>query len=83
MPYREELRQLQAGVAGVSVHCVFTREKGGGRLGAAEVGRWAPAYARGTHAMVCGPEDMIRDVTSALRAAGYPRRAIHAERFAF
>jgi predicted ferric reductase len=79
-PYRDELEGLRRDWPEFTLHTVVTGEK---PLDLECLRDWAPHYREGLHAMVCGPEPMMRAVSRGLRSLGYPRRAIHSERFGF
>ena len=57
-------------------------ELGGDPLTPAELTRLVPDLAR-HDVYLCGPDGMTAAATTALRAAGVPRRQIHHESFAF
>jgi predicted ferric reductase len=81
-PYRETLEAWAAAHPAFVFRPLYTRE-GGQRSGMGTLAALLPRYARGMHAMVCGPDGLMRAALRTLRESGYPRRAIHAERFNF
>ena len=81
-PFRAELAAMQQQDPDLTVHLRFTRE-GDSRLDTDALRTLTPPYRPGTHAMLCGPGTMMRELAHALHELGYPRRAIHTERFFF
>jgi predicted ferric reductase len=83
---REELAELSGDVPELSLHYFATRgsESGDirkGRIRADTLSDVLPAHEKGTHAMVCGPTAMMRDISKHLRSMGYPPSAVHTEEF--
>lgn len=80
--FRDELRRL-AEERGVEVHLVagdHRSEHGRRLLGADHLRELVPDVAE-RDVYVCGPPAMMRAAVAGARAAGVPRRRIHAERF--
>jgi len=84
--FREELADLGAGhVPRLRVVHVLSRPSSGwggevGRIDREKVARLCGAV-EGKGFYVCGPREMMRDVTRALRSLGAPRSRIHYEQF--
>ena len=84
--FRDEIDRLQKRLSDFVVHHVLSRQPGwqgsAGRIDHAMLDRLLAAEDRAGCALVCGPRGMMNAVRRHLRKCGFPRRKIHAERFA-
>ena len=83
--YPDEFSDLQQRLEGLSIVHVLTREPEydgeKGRLDKAKFERLLSACNKQAIVFICGPPDMIKETSRALRSIGFPRRSIRMERF--
>jgi predicted ferric reductase len=84
--FRDELDRVQRGMANLTVHHVLSRQRNWqgetGHIDRAMLNRLLGREDRAGRAFVCGPSGMMDAIGKHLRKLGFPRRKIHAERFA-